>query len=1214
MSQKEKSSSATLPWIRCVRAFITTSCVDGDSELEKERKSLRAAIIADPAIQLSNVLGPPAYATPEWARYAGWEFYPFPKSRSDTSQTSLVEDRTPVCRDKRLGPVLFAGDRICLRRTDTENHSWYDAFASQVLRSSADSVDLCEIDLLEFHPILQNPKEGGCIPCEKVVWSDTRKRILLRVPEREGGTLHTSSQPLKACYVFRMGLRYTEPFHLLPRGKLLIQYPKKEPLYNTIVVSEAELTLSVQLSFLYRAYRNWVGSRAMISVEYRSASTTYSPIPNIALRFSHASLSRRHRVIRSFPSNHKVPLKQIMSRFSTYAEKGLAKSTQYEDFPEHQWELLLPSKELRSGWYRVVFHGVDLLEAPIEDNGFLPPAVPKTYSEDFFIRNQAEKLEEVVFLSPEPQPVPLLLSSTAFLSAEKQLPVYFEEEMINVTWTKGERLTKCGLAIKAGLPTNDESRAAISWLASAVTVSKETSTSISSSAIQTLALAAKKTENVFHFYMNCTERSGGRFSFRYAPRSYFVYSTPFLILRNSDARSWLKQNLDSENQFHSALARLRHRAIQSGLRTDIMDRCCAWRRLLKYENTVTWPIGYTESLMEATTSVQIKKDLSRCRYGNTTDLKQQDDLWFIMKQVFSNDHEASYYQGLNEVALVPYLLCSKDDAIPLMHLLKKYWIRPHLTHGMKFTQALYRLVHPLVEYRNPIVARHIEASGHMEGNYAMAWIATLFATAYDKGPVHVVGRFFDFFFATDPLFMPVYLSASMMLHARLELDRTYDTILRQSNQLGLEDPEMFHMYQTILAVPHLYGTDEVNELYAAGQNSELLEAALHTAHDLYRSCPPQRLMLYSSGRNPCLNISLITSQVEQGLTPPVSSEIADLYVSTDQMDELTNEVVFENTRFLLDVSFVSHEGTGSSTDRTSGSPVKEIVGGTRNADSDRENVSTPADDETTSGILFTTAARIARYTSYIFRDVNVGPDSSTHPRSTGHMLDIDALERILRTEAEDELHHLRSMGAQFSDAMQEVIQRLRVKLQRAYAHLFNRLRWAPHEYRELRVTPFLSAEMSSLPSPAREIIISLTPEVLIGALEDAFRKEGEEWNHFQSEDTSDDESSVKVPSTDSSGNTAENTPVGSLRGRQLRLHVTSGTLFQIFVSAFPFVGFEVNLFESLNFLRQRNSTSRKCRLFFWQPIMTLEITFFISNVFQKKLKVNAIRMFPTYVT
>lgn len=148
-------------------------------------------------------------------------------------------------------------------------------------------------------------------------------------------------------------------------------------------------------------------------------------------------------------------------------------------------------------------------------------------------------------------------------------------------------------------------------------------------------------------------------------------------------------------------------------------------------------------------------------------LQRRQELMKVIVDTLCMDQTLCYYQGFHDICSVLLLVCGNIVAGMVAQALCRDYIREFLYKDLRYVEELLRLIFHVVRAEDPELADHLQKGNMTEGHYALSWLLTWFAHALDN--LEASARLFDFIIATDPLTMPLILSATLVLHSRRKI-------------------------------------------------------------------------------------------------------------------------------------------------------------------------------------------------------------------------------------------------------------------------------------------------------------------------------------------------------------------------------------------------------------------------------------------------------------
>eukprot|EP00759_Apiculatamorpha_spiralis_P032428 PhF_6_TR33851/c0_g1_i2/m.49651/K20372/TBC1D20, GYP8; TBC1 domain family member 20 len=217
--------------------------------------------------------------------------------------------------------------------------------------------------------------------------------------------------------------------------------------------------------------------------------------------------------------------------------------------------------------------------------------------------------------------------------------------------------------------------------------------------------------------------------------------------------------------------RLRTIAVHHGL-VENTYRQHAWLLFLGEKNC---EIEYGDGSDERNIKDQevLRCDIDRSLWGyvpmtTAERLTRRKQLQNMILGVLRADRTLCYYQGLHDIGSVLLLCCGDVIGTMLCHGLFRNHIREFLYKDLTYVEELIALICPIVNCVEPDLGRIIQDSGMDGGHWALGWIITWFAHDIDD-TLSTAARVFDFVLATDPLLMPLYMAAALVIQGKESL-------------------------------------------------------------------------------------------------------------------------------------------------------------------------------------------------------------------------------------------------------------------------------------------------------------------------------------------------------------------------------------------------------------------------------------------------------------
>lgn len=143
----------------------------------------------------------------------------------------------------------------------------------------------------------------------------------------------------------------------------------------------------------------------------------------------------------------------------------------------------------------------------------------------------------------------------------------------------------------------------------------------------------------------------------------------------------------------------------------------------------------------------------------------QDKLVFMIMRVLMKNPELHYYQGYHDICVTILLVLGEEVGFLLVDKLSCSNLRRFMDKTMARTADLLEHIYPLLAHENPELCKFLERAqvGIM---FCLSWVITWFG--HVLADYDTVVRLFDLFLSSHS-WMPVYLSAAIVLHAEKEI-------------------------------------------------------------------------------------------------------------------------------------------------------------------------------------------------------------------------------------------------------------------------------------------------------------------------------------------------------------------------------------------------------------------------------------------------------------
>jgi len=225
------------------------------------------------------------------------------------------------------------------------------------------------------------------------------------------------------------------------------------------------------------------------------------------------------------------------------------------------------------------------------------------------------------------------------------------------------------------------------------------------------------------------------------------------------------------------VAGLRKTAITEGLVNNSI-RQIVWPYFLNVPFGKKIPTGTLEHKESKIVKLDVERSLwsfAGIQFSLKDSKKKRVRLERIINAVLSeHSGDLNYYQGYHDIASVLFLVCDPADSISysLLDTLSmttiKHYMEPNLSEVMKELDLLL----PLINKMDKKVYDFLFRSG-ISGSSIISWTITWFAHHLSSNPnPNLLPRLFDFFIAINHPFVPLYLSAQIIVHYGAELEKT----------------------------------------------------------------------------------------------------------------------------------------------------------------------------------------------------------------------------------------------------------------------------------------------------------------------------------------------------------------------------------------------------------------------------------------------------------
>lgn len=143
----------------------------------------------------------------------------------------------------------------------------------------------------------------------------------------------------------------------------------------------------------------------------------------------------------------------------------------------------------------------------------------------------------------------------------------------------------------------------------------------------------------------------------------------------------------------------------------------------------------------------------------------QDRLVFMIMRVLMKNPELHYYQGYHDICVTILLVLGEEIGFLLVDRLSCSNLRRFMDKTMARTADMLEHIYPLLGHECPELRDFLDRAqvGIM---FCLSWVITWFG--HVLADYDTVVRLFDLFLSSHP-WMPIYLSAAVVLHARDEI-------------------------------------------------------------------------------------------------------------------------------------------------------------------------------------------------------------------------------------------------------------------------------------------------------------------------------------------------------------------------------------------------------------------------------------------------------------
>ncbi|XP_035475872.1 TBC1 domain family member 20 isoform X3 [Scophthalmus maximus] len=146
----------------------------------------------------------------------------------------------------------------------------------------------------------------------------------------------------------------------------------------------------------------------------------------------------------------------------------------------------------------------------------------------------------------------------------------------------------------------------------------------------------------------------------------------------------------------------------------------------------------------------------------------QEQLIDIILEVLKRNPQLHYYQGYHDVAVTLLLVVGERMAIAMLDTLSNYHLRDFMDPTMDSTKHILNYLMPILEQVD-VELHDFMIRAEVGTIFALSWLITWYGHVLSQFK-HTL-RLYDFFLASHPL-MPIYLSATIVLHREREVKQT----------------------------------------------------------------------------------------------------------------------------------------------------------------------------------------------------------------------------------------------------------------------------------------------------------------------------------------------------------------------------------------------------------------------------------------------------------
>ncbi|KAM9839030.1 TBC1 domain family member 20 [Aulostomus maculatus] len=146
----------------------------------------------------------------------------------------------------------------------------------------------------------------------------------------------------------------------------------------------------------------------------------------------------------------------------------------------------------------------------------------------------------------------------------------------------------------------------------------------------------------------------------------------------------------------------------------------------------------------------------------------QEQLIDIILEVLKCNPQLHYYQGYHDVAVTLLLVVGERMAIAMLHTLSKYHLRDFMDPTMDSTKHILNYLMPLLDQVDKEL-HDFMIRAEVGTIFALSWLITWYGHVLSEFK-HTL-RLYDFFLASHPV-MPIYLTATIVLHREKEVKQT----------------------------------------------------------------------------------------------------------------------------------------------------------------------------------------------------------------------------------------------------------------------------------------------------------------------------------------------------------------------------------------------------------------------------------------------------------